>query len=403
MIQHILQLILIFVVPYLIIRFKDFKLTKLFGTIGMAYFFGLFVAFIAFLLNKFGIGIDLNTDIGQISSYAAIAIGIPLLLFGSNLHEAKKLSKSVLKSFLALIVAVVFVTTLTFIFFGKDLLFGDALSASAIGLYTGGTPNLNAIANILIDNTFAGKAELITLANLSDIIIGAFFYVFLLLLAKPLISKFLPFEKENQYLKEESNIKNTESFNFKDFKRSKRLFKTFLIAFAMTAISAGVGALIWMLTGAIQGRMLDYVVPLMLIGVTVFGIIGSFNKRIRETEGTNILGHYLILVFSFALASSVNFSELLGSSFGDLMLLYGIITVGSFVVHMILARFLKIDSDCMIVTATAGIYGPAFVPAITKQLNNDSLTVPGLICGSIGYALGTFLGLGLGFLFGLGM
>jgi uncharacterized membrane protein len=369
----------------------------------MAYFFGLFVAFIAFLLNKFGIGIDLNTDIGQISSYAAIAIGIPLLLFGSNLHEAKKLSKSVLKSFLALIVAVVFVTTLTFIFFGKDLLFGDALSASAIGLYTGGTPNLNAIANILIDNTFAGKAELITLANLSDIIIGAFFYVFLLLLAKPLISKFLPFEKENQYLKEESNIKNTESFNFKDFKRSKRLFKTFLIAFAMTAISAGVGALIWMLTGAIQGRMLDYVVPLMLIGVTVFGIIGSFNKRIRETEGTNILGHYLILVFSFALASSVNFSELLGSSFGDLMLLYGIITVGSFVVHMILARFLKIDSDCMIVTATAGIYGPAFVPAITKQLNNDSLTVPGLICGSIGYALGTFLGLGLGFLFGLGM
>ena len=141
----------------------------------------------------------------------------------------------------------------------------------------------------------------------------------------------------------------------------------------------------------------------MLIGVTVFGIIGSFNKKIRETEGTNILGHYLVLVFSFSLASSVDFSRLIGSDFGSLILLYGIITVGSFIVHMILARFLKIDSDCMIVTATAGIYGPAFVPAITKQIKNDSLTVPGLICGSIGYALGTFLGLGLGFLFGLGM
>ena len=84
-------------------------------------------------------------------------------------------------------------------------------------------------------------------------------------------------------------------------------------------------------------------------------------------------------------------------------MLYGIITIGSFIVHLGFARLLKVDSDCMIVTATAGIYGPAFVPAITKQLKNDSLTVPGLICGSIGYALGTFLGVGLGLLFALGM
>jgi len=398
MLKEILQIILIFVIPYIIIRFKDFKPTKIFGTIGMAYFFGLVVAFIVFLINKAGVDFYLNTDIGEIGSYAAIAIGIPLLLFGANLKEARKLSKPVIKSFISLIISVVIVTSITFMVFGKNLANGDVLSAAAIGLYTGGTPNLNAITNI-----FGLKAELIALANLSDIIIGAFFYVFLLLLAKPILSKILPFEKENKYLLDESDIKNTEDFNFKDFKNSFRLFKTFLIAFGMTAISAGVGILIWVLNGSVQGRMNDFLVPLMLIGVTVFGIIGSFNKKIRETEGTNILGHYLILVFSFALASSVNFSELISVSFGELLLLYGIITIGSFLVHIVFARILKIDSDCMIVTATAGIYGPAFVPAITKQLKNDSLTVPGLICGSIGYALGTFLGLGLGLLFGLGM
>ena len=31
----------------------------------------------------------------------------------------------------------------------------------------------------------------------------------------------------------------------------------------------------------------------MLISVTVFGIIGSFNKRIRETKGMNVVGQYL--------------------------------------------------------------------------------------------------------------
>ena len=375
MIQNILHILLIFLVPYLIIRFKEFKLTKLFGTIGMAYFFGLVVAGMIFLLNQLNVDFHLSEDIGEIGSYAAIAIGIPLLLFGANLKEAKKLSGPVLKSFAALIVAVVLVTTVTFIFFGKNLVEGDALSAAAIGLYTGGTPNLNAITNI-----FGVETELIALANLSDIIIGAFFYVFLLLLAKPLISKILPFEKETQYLKADSDMKNTEDFNFKDFKTSYRLFKAFLIAFGMTGLSAGLGILLWVILGSEQGRMLDYLVPIMLIGITVFGILGSFNKKIRETEGTNILGHYLILVFSFSLASSVDFSKLIGSDFGQLILLYGIITVGSFVVHLVFARFLRIDSDCMIVTATAGIYGPAFVPAITKQIKNDNLTVPGLIC-----------------------
>ena len=398
MIKDILQIILIFVVPYLLIRFKDFKLTKIFGTIGMAYFFGLIVAGIVFALNKFNIVFHLNTDIGEIGSYAAIAIGIPLLLFGSNLKEARKLSKMVLRSFIALIISVVFVTTIVFFVYGRTLIDGDALSASAIGLYTGGTPNLNAIANI-----FQLDTDLIALANLSDIIIGAIFYIFLLLLAKPLIDKILGKPKNTDYLIEESNMKNTEAFNFKDFKTSKKLFQSFLIAFGMTVISAGVGILLWVILGAEQGKMLDFLVPIMLIGVTIFGILGSFNKGIRETEGTNILGHYLILVFSFSLASSVDFSRLIGSSFSDLVLLYGIITVGSFIVHIGLAKLLKVDSDCMIVTATAGIYGPAFVPAITKQLKNENLTVPGLICGSIGYALGTFLGVGLGLLFSLGM
>ncbi|XMB72111.1 DUF819 family protein [Mycoplasmatota bacterium WC30] len=398
MIKDILQIILIFLIPYIIIRFKEFKLTKIFGTIGMAYFFGLIVAGSVFLLNELGIEFYLDSDIGQTGSYAAIAIGIPLLLFGSNLKEAKKLSKSVLKSFLALIVAVIFVTTITFIVYAQTLADGDALSAAAVGLYTGGTPNLNAIANI-----FKLDSDIIALANLSDIVIGAFFYIFLLLLAKPLISKILPFDKEVNYLKESSNIKNTEDFNFKDFKTSKRLLKTFLIAFGMTIISAGVGIIVWVVTGSVEGTMLDYLVPVMLIGVTIFGIIGSFSRKIRETEGTNILGHYLILVFSFSLASSVDFSRLIGGDFGSLLLLYGVITLGTFIVHLFLARLLKIDSDCMIVTATAGIYGPAFVPAITKQIKNENLTVPGLICGSIGYALGTFLGVGLGLLFSLGM
>ena len=112
----------------------------------------------------------------------------------------------------------------------------------------------------------------------------------------------------------------------------------------------------------------------------------------------NVLGQYFILVFSFALASSLDFTKMQGL-FGNILVLYGVITVGVFVVHVVISKFMNIDADCTIVTLTAGVYGPAFVPAITKQIKNDDLTIPGLIIGSLGYAIGTFLGVILALLF----
>lgn len=393
MILIILQFLAIFTVPYFIIRFKDFRLTRLLGTIGTAYFMGLIVALVVYLINLGGLTFSLDTDVGEITSFTAIGIGIPLLLFSSNLKEAKKLSKMVLLSFGVLIFSVVIVTSVVFYTYAKNITDGAVLSAAAIGLYTGGTPNLNAITNI-----FGLDSQTIALANLSDIIIGAVFYIFLLTLAKPLLGLFNRKNTKSVYLKEETDIENAEDFRIKDFKTHKSLLKVCLIAFAMAVIGALIGVLIWILQGAVDGRMFDALVPSLLITVTVLGIAASFNRKIRMTKGTNVIGHYLILVFSFAIASSVNFSTLSGD-FSKLLLLYGFITVGAFMISVIISSLLKIDADCMIVCATAGIYGPAFIPAITKQLKNEQLTAPGLIVGSIGYAIGTFLGVLLGLLF----
>jgi len=393
MTYSIIQVIAIFFVPLLIIRYHNFKLTKLIGTIGMAYLLGLLVALFVFGLRKIGVNIIQNQDIGEIGSHLAISIAIPLLLFSANLREARKLSKSVLIAFGSVIVSVLIVTTLTFFLYGKSLEYGAELSGMAIGLYTGGTPNLNAIANV-----FGLDSITIGIANLSDMIIGGAFYMFLLILCKPLLIKFLKPSTNSEYLKETSNINNTEELNIREFRASKPLVRAFILAFLMAVIGAGLGILLWIILGSVEGKMTDLLVPTMMISVTVFGIIASFNKKIRETKGTNVLGQYLILVFSFALASSLDLTKMTGN-FGKVILLYGIITIGAFVLHILFSKILKIDVDCAIVTATAGIYGPAFVPAITKQIKNDSLTVPGLICGSIGYAIGTFIGVGIGLLF----
>jgi len=393
MIVLIIQTFLIFLVPFLIIRFSSFFITRWLGTIGTAYFLGILVALVVYLINVFGVEFSLNTDVGEIGSHAAIAIAIPLLLFSSNLLETKKLSNKVLKSFGSLVFSAVVVSALVFYIYGRTIDYGGELSGMAIGLYTGGTPNLNALGNIFkLDGTVIG------IANLSDMVIGAVFYLFLLLGCKPLLSKFLKTEADTSYTTSELSVQNIDELDLTKFSISYRLMKMIALALGMAVIGGVIGIIIWMITGSVDGTMIDILVPTLMITVTVLGIAGSFNKSIRETSGMSVVGQYFILVFSFALASSLDFTQFKGL-FGDIIMLYGAITIGVFILHVLISKFIKIDADCTMVTLTAGVYGPAFVPAITKQIKNDSLTAPGLIIGSIGYAIGTFLGMGLGFLF----
>lgn len=388
----VIQVVAIFFIPLLIIRYHNFRLTRLIGTIGMAYLLGLIVAFIVYLVNLTPITITLDSEIGEVASFAAIGVAIPLLLFSANLQEAKKLSKVVLLSFASMVVIVMLVSAIAFFIYGRLMEDGAVISAMAVGVYTGGTPNLNAIANI-----FGLVREKIVVINLSEMIIGALFYVFLLLLCKPLLDKILKSSNQVSYLKESSNIHNVEDLGENHIRFSKKLILSIGLALLMAIVSAVVGVVVWVMLGSAEGRMNDYLVPALMIGVTVLGIAASFNKKIREVEGTNVAGQYLILVFSFALASSVDFSLIQGA-FLKIFIFYGCITFVVFVLHTLVAKVLKINAECTMITLTAGLYGPAFIPAIVKQIKNDDLTVPGLICGSIGYAIGTFLGAALGLL-----
>jgi uncharacterized membrane protein len=393
MITIILQLLAIILLPLLILKFKHFVVTKYIGPVGTSYLLGLVLALVIFLLNKTSLTISLNSDVGEIVSHIAITLAIPLLLFSANIKSATKLSKQVLKSFAALIFSAIVVASLVNYLYAYTQTNGSIISAMAIGMYTGGTPNFNAIGKIFfLDNST------IALANLSDIVIGGVFYFFLLIVAKPLFSLLFKKFKNRDYQKEDIEISNTETFDVSNFKFSKDIFKAILVSFLGVLISAVLGLLLWIITGMEDGRMNDFLVPVMLIGVTVYGIFISFKTKLHEIKHTNTVGQYMILMFSFSLASSIDFTSI-GTVIGPIFVILASITLGTTLLHMLINFFLKTDIDCAIVTLTAGIYGPAFIPAVTKQLKNEDLTAPGLIIGSIGYGLGTFLGYFLGLIF----
>jgi uncharacterized membrane protein len=382
----IIQLLAILVVPLLILKLRRLRFFKFIGTIGAAYLIGMIAAVGVFFINRAGVSLELNADVSEISSFASIGVAIPLLLFHTNISEVKKLSKKVLISFGVLTISVLIVTFITFFAYGKTVQDGAILSSMAVGLYTGGTPNLNAIGKIFgLNNTAIG------IANLSDMLIGGVFYLFLLTACKPLLKRWLGESdgREIYYAKGSAaipeGVRNSR----------KPIVRNVLISFGIAVIGAGIGVLIWALRGAASGTMNDFLIPALMFTATVLGVACSFHRKISAVKESDDVGQYLILVFSFALAMSINL-ENVRENFLSVLLLYGIITLGTFAVHMLLSKVARTDIDCAMTTMTAGIYGPAFVPAITNQIKNEALTAPGLICGSIGYAIGTFLGMGVG-------
>ena len=137
-----------------------------------------------------------------------------------------------------------------------------------------------------------------------------------------------------------------------------------------------------------------------MLGVTTLGVAFSFSKKVRELPGTYNAGQYFIYMFSVAMGLSFDLSVLSASSLLLLgMLLF--VQFGSIIVHTILAKIFRIDADTTLITSTAGIYGPAFIPSVANALKNKEIVLTGLICGILGYAVGNYLGIGMNFIFRL--
>ena len=247
---------------------------------------------------------------------------------------------------------------------GAGFPWGRQLAAMAAGMYTGGSPNFNAIGVIL-----GVPGDTIAIGNLSDMIVGTVFYIFILTLAKPLCAKVLDrHAKQGAYMRENGGAENVDTLEWNGFHRG--IVRNLALSLACVLVGAVIGFTIWKVKG---GALTDPLVPAVMIAGTTLGLALSFVPKVRNVKENSAAGHYLILVFSFALASSLDLGTLGGNLLHTVALLASI-TVCSALLHLLLCRIFRIGADCAIVTMTAGLYGPAFIPAVTKQLRCDALT-----------------------------
>lgn len=369
-------------VPIVYLTRKN-KILGAIGAIACCYIVG-------FIFSTIGLtGISYDKGLTQTIAYVLVAISIPLILFSIDLRSIKKLTKPMIIGYSLCIVSVVAVSFAIF-FITYKFEPSRQLSSMIVGLYTGGTPNMNAIGAAM-----KADGNIISAANIADTLIGGVYFLFLISIA-PKVYRFIlnrknkSNENSNLVTSEVETKKDDYTFGFKDKKSILKLCGSFALAIGCV----GIGALLELLIEGTIGSNLLYI----LLSVSILGIVFSFVKPIRNIKGQYTLGMYLILMFSLALSMSIDWNDFL-TGILPIFAFFACAQIGVIVIHIILCKIFRIDGDTAIITSTAGVYGPPFIAPVAKAANRHDLIAPGVICGALGLAIGTLLGIGLGQIF----
>jgi len=339
------------------------------GTVLVAYVFGL-------LLGGLNLIPENAAGLQDIFMSLSIPLAIPMLLFTSRLREWKKMAGSSFKSMILAMISVVAMVVLGFYLFQNTNPQLWKISGLLVGVYTGGTPNLASLKLMLDvdENTYL-------LTHTYDMMLSGVYLLFLLLAGQRVFLLFLkPFNKstENQIVVKNSSDQYREMLSKPN---RKGLLKILGASALIFAIAGGLGQLV--------PPSLMMVTVILLI--TTLGMLGSAVPALRKTPYSFELGMYLILVFSVTVSSMVNINDMIHAS-PQLILYISLVVFGSLLLHVVLAFIFKIDADTVLITSTALICSPPFVPVVAASIHNKTLIIPGLTVGIIGYAAGNYLG-----------
>ncbi|MBI2058522.1 MAG: DUF819 family protein [Nitrospirae bacterium] len=340
------------------------KIVKTFSPVVLCYGAGIVLA------NQPWMAFDRPVSLGL--GQVAIAFAIPLLLFSADLVGWLKLARTTVIAFGFAILSVGVISAAAHFVFSDRVADSWKISGMLAGVYTGGTVNMAAIATAL-----KIPSETFILVNASDIIVTSFYLLFLVTLAGRVFGMVLrPFAF--------STATGATEETAREPARVCHLIMGVALALAVVAGGWAIGQLIPQTSRE----------PVMILGISSLAVVASLIPRVRRLPGTNATGTFALLVFCIALGSTVDMKQVLSSS--PVLLVYtAFVVAGSVLLHLILCAVARIDRDTMIITSTAGIYGPAFIPPIAAALGNKEIILSGIATGLVGYAVANYFGLGL--------
>ncbi len=328
---------------------------------------------------------------------ATVLLALPLLLFTLDVRQWRTVAgKAMLSMGIATTSVVTLATCLFFLFRGGGAESAAHFAAMSVGVYTGGTPNLAAIKSGLD----IPHSEYIIFHSL-DTLIGAAYLLFMLTMGVALFRRLLgapapPVETSAVTApaigEPDAQASHYDSDDYSSLLTAGNLpeqIKALALAVLVVAAALVLAEVHAMAKGAARSP------AIVIMALTTLGILLSLVPRVRRMHLAYKLGMYLIYVFCFAVASMASLQRLAQVDVIITLFIAGTV-LGSVVVHALLCRLARIDSDTFMVTSVAAVCSPPFVPMMARALGNPGTILSGMTAGIIGYALGNYIGISLG-------
>ena len=378
--ELIVLLILFIVTPIVVIYLEGrYSILKKIGAVLICYAIGL-------VLGNMGILPEGSMKYQTMITNISIPLALPLILFSMDVKKWVRNAGSALWS-----LAIGLFSVLVMIFIGYWIFRGSIseiwkVAGMLVGIYTGGTPNMAAMKTAL-----DVSQELYILTHTYELSLGAIYLVFILSIGQRVFLTFLPAYKPLNGGSTNGEVNLEEEFESYIGFFQKKTFVPLLGAFGLSVLILGVSYGLSLLLPN------QYSTAAIILFITTFGIAASFVPKIKSIKKTFQLGMYLILIFCLAVSSMADISKLADISF-SLFYYVGLAMFGSHILHAIIAKIFKIDADTVIISGSALICSPPFVPVVAGALKNREVILTGLVVGIAGYAIGNYLGVLVAFM-----
>ncbi len=326
-------------------------------------------------------------SIGNTIGNLCIPLAIPLMLVCCSLSHwsTGKALKALFSGIAAVLIAI---AAGFFLFRGQyDAQKFAQVSAVAAGIYTGGIPNMGAIAQGV-----GMDPETYLFVTSYDLIATGLYLVFVICLGKPVFRTLLPAPVASLPSPQKAS-------DPQPLKVSKNLLAEIFIPLAITLLIAAVSYFVsTLLPHNLSTPVLILTLTTLAIGASFLPAVRKINRiaeqQNRQTSAFS-LGLYFVYVFCFSIANACDVRQMNLS--GSLSILWYILFIifGSLLLQIIFSRLLKLDADTTLVTSVALINSPPFVPLVAALLGNKDIVILGITIGLLGYMVGNYLGLGI--------
>ncbi len=319
----------------------------------------------------------------EVATSATIPLAIPMMLFGCcfTINEFKQQAKVVFSGFLAAFLAI----TIGYLLFGKHLEEGSEIGGIMSGMYTGGMLNAAALQSIFKIN----EQNYVMMCSY-DIIISFLYLVFLISVGYKFFRRLY-----NERVTTNLSQQEREELERQIAEQKRNPYEGLWTKKGVKELAKIIGVTLLVVIASAAATLPfpdEWFMVIFILMLSTLGVVCSFYSPIRRMERSFDIGMYLIYIFSIAMASMADFSELNLTDGLYQIYFLSIAVFGSLILHAIICRLLKVDADSMIVSSVSFINSPPFVPMMVVALKNKRVLIVGLGAGIVGYALGNHFG-----------